>query len=408
MNNELKAKAASAPDTPGVYLMKGASAEVIYIGKAKSLKKRLKSYFGIGPSPKTRALISNTRDIEYRLCLSESMALLLEAALVRKYKPRYNVSLRDDKSFPMVKITREDFPSIYITRKREEDGARYFGPYTSAGLLKEAMKTIRKNFPYLAFKRMPQEERIDRAIGLSPAKDIDREEYLSRVRNISLILEGKTKSLVKKLSKEMDKRSRSMDFEGAGKIRDQIIALGVISQSHPGAKDEPGSQELKELLKLKNTPRRIEAFDISDISGREACGAMVSFYDGRSDKDNYRRFRIKTVEGIDDYRMLREVVRRRYSRALKDNLALPDLIIIDGGKGHLLAAEKELQALGTDVPLLSIAKKEENIYIKGRKGAVRLKGFSPGLNLVRRVRDEAHRFALSYHHLLRRKKVIGR
>jgi len=408
MNNQLKAKIAFLPDTPGVYLMKDVSGKIIYIGKAKSLKKRLNSYLSQRLPSKAQALVLNVFDIEYKLCQTESMALLLEAGLVRRYKPKYNVSLRDDKSFPMVKITKGEFPSIYITRKKEEDGALYFGPYTSAGLLREAMKIIRRHFPYLVFKQMPQEERIDQCIGLSPAKETSKKEYAQRIKDISLILEGKTDSLIRKLSKKMYERSKARDFEGAGKIRDQIIALGVISQSRPVLKEELKLQGLRGLLGLGKIPRRIEAFDISDISGKEACGSMVSFYDGKADKNNYRRFRIKTVEGIDDYRMLREIVKRRYSRALKDNLLLPDLIIIDGGKGHLLTVEKELKALGLDMPLLSIAKRKENIYIKGRKNPLKLNQYPLGLNLIRRIRDEAHRFALSYHHLLRRKKVIGR
>jgi excinuclease ABC subunit C len=408
MKNILKEKAATASDSPGVYLMKDASGKVIYIGKAKSLRKRLKGYFHSNISPKTQALILNAFDIEYRLCPNESMALILEASLVHKYKPKYNVSLRDDKSFPMVKITNGEFPALGITRKREADGARYFGPYTNAGLLKKAMKAIRRYFPYLVIKQPPNEARIDRFIGLSPEKDLDKKAYARRIRDISLILEGKSESLVKRLFKDMSVKSRHMDFEGAGKIRDQIIALGALARGSLDPGCNLGLEELRKVFRLKKVPERIEAFDISDISGKEACGSMVSFYNGQPDKGNYRRFRIKSVEGIDDYGMLREVVKRRYCRLLRDNLMLPDLIIIDGGRGHLLSAERELAGLKIDVPLISIAKKEENIYIRGRKNPIRLNGYNFGLNLIRRIRDEAHRFALAYHHFLRRKKVIGR
>jgi len=408
MNNTLREKAALAFDSPGVYLMKDALGKVIYIGKAKSLRKRLKSYFNKGLSPKTRALILNVCDIEYRLCPNESMALILEASLVHKYKPKYNVSLRDDKSFPMVKITSEEFPALCITRKKEADGARYFGPYTNAGLLKKAMKTIRRYFPYLVIKQSPNETRIDRLIGLAPKKDFDKKEYAKRIRDISLILEGRSDTLVKRLLREMSVKSRHMDFEGAGKMRDQIISLGALAQGSLNPGCNLGLEELRKALKLKKVPGRIEAFDISDISGKEACGSMVSFYNGQPDKGNYRRFRIKSVKAIDDYGMLREVVRRRYCRLLEDNSILPDLIIIDGGKGHLFSAERELAILKIDIPLISIAKKEENIYIRGRKNPIRLNGYNFGLNLIRRIRDEAHRFALEYHHLLRRKKVLGR
>jgi len=408
MDKELRIKFFSAPRAPGVYLMKDASGEVIYIGKAKSLRKRLMSYLGRDLSAKPQVLISKVCDIEFKLCSNESMALLLEAGLVHKYKPKYNTALRDDKSFPMVKITNEDFPSIMITRRRKPDGARYFGPYASSGLLRQAMKTIRRNFPYFLPKQMPQEARFDRSIGLSPLKEISREEYLKRIKSISLILDGKADSLLERLSEEMHERSGKKDFEGAARIRDQITALGIVSRSFNAGFESGGPAVLKRFLKLQKEPVRIEAFDISNISGKEACGSMVSFYSGKPDKMNYRRFRIRTVNGVDDYGMLREVIRRRYSRVLRDNLAMPDLIIIDGGKGHLSAVQGELAVLGLDIPLLSIAKKEENIYIKGEKYPVKLSRYPAGLNLIRRVRDEAHRFAISYHHLLRKKRLIGK
>ncbi|MBN2830796.1 MAG: UvrB/UvrC motif-containing protein [Candidatus Omnitrophica bacterium] len=388
--------------------MKDCSQRVIYIGKAKSLKKRLITYLSKDISVKTQALILKVCDIEFKLCPNESMALLLESALVHKYRPKYNVALRDDKSFPMVKITKDNFPAVYITRKRHNDGARYFGPYTSAGLLRQAMKTIRKNFPYLIYKQAPQEKRIDQSLGLSPGKEVGSKEYSKRIENISLLLQGNTDGLIRKLCKEMHERSDNTDFEGAAKIRDQISSLSVINEGIPFSCQRQGLGELKNLLKMQKIPKRIEAFDISDISGKEACGSMVSFYDGRPDKDNYRRFRIKTVTGINDYHMLREVIRRRYSRVLRGRLKLPNLIVIDGGRGHLSVVEKELKSLGIELPLLSIAKKEENIYIKGKKSPVKLDRYSSGLNLIRRIRDEAHRFALSYHHILRRKKIICR
>ena len=406
MENNLRIKLSSAPDTPGVYLMKDSCGKVIYIGKAKSLRNRLISYLSKDLNTKIQAMISKVHDVEFKLCESESMALLLEAALVRKHKPKYNTALRDDKSFPMVKITKECFPSVLITRKRINDGSRYFGPYTSPGLLRQAMKTIRINFPYFISKQMPQEVRFDQSIGLAPLKDIGKREYLKRIEIISLILEGKVESLVKKLSKKMHDNASKMDFEGAARIRDQISALEAINRSHSGDFNPQGLRVLRRILKLKRDPKRIEAFDVSNISGKEACGSMVSFYSGNPDKDNYRRFRIKTVEGIDDYGMLREIVRRRYSRLLKYNMPLPDLIIIDGGKGHLQAALDELAALDLEIPLLSIAKEKENVYIKGRVSPINLDQYPSGLNLIRRIRDEAHRFAITYHHLLRKKRVI--
>lgn len=409
MRDGLKEKVAGLPDTPGVYIFKDNAGKIIYIGKAKSLKKRVQSYFSRYLASKTQAMVSRIADIEYKLCRTESLALILEASLIHEHKPAYNVSLRDDKSFPLVKITQEDFPAIYITRKKVSDGSRYFGPYTSAGLLRDALKIIRKYFPYRSSEKMAQEARMYSKIGLAPVPgETNKKEYARTIENISLILEGKTDHLIKKLSEEMRLKSREQEFEEAARIRDQIEALSVMSEGtgHYSRKEE--LLDLKNLLRLKKLPQRIEAFDISNIYGKEATGAMVSFYRGLADKDNYRRFRIKTVEAIDDYKMLAEVVKRRYAGSLKDELALPDLVLIDGGKSHLAVADKELAQLGLKISLVSIAKDRENIYTRKTLRPIKLDTDTPALNLIRRVRDEAHRFAVSYHHTLRRKKAIGR
>lgn len=407
----LKEKVAKLPETPGVYLFKDMQGKVIYVGKAKSLKKRVQSYFGRELAGKTVAMMSNVADIDHQLAPSEAMALLLEASLIHQYMPKYNISLRDDKSFPFVKITNEPFPRICIVRKREADGARYLGRYTSAGLLREVLKIVRKYFPYRSCKELPRKACIYYRLGLSPAPcigKISKEEYARNIGSIALILGGKTEVLIKRLLKEMELESKNQRFEEAARRRDQIAALSSIGRARAGVSpfDEVG--DLKHLLKLNKLPLRIEAFDISNISGKEATGSMVSFYKAMPDKNNYRRFRIKTVEKIDDYRMLSEVIRRRYSRVLAEDLALPDLILIDGGRGHLMVAEKEIREHGLNIALASIAKEHEHIYIPGKGTPIRLKHDTPALNLVRRIRDEAHRFALSYHHLLRRKKVIGR
>ncbi len=391
--------------------MKDKTGQVIYIGKAKSLRKRLSTYLGRDLSSKTVALMSNVNDIEYQLCQNESLALLLEASLVHKYKPKYNVSLRDDKSFPVVKITNEEFPAIYITRKRISDGSHYFGPYTNAKLLRQALKIIRRYFPFRSCKKLPQKACIYYRLKLSPApciSKISKEEYAKTIENICLILEGKTDTLIKKLSQEMNLKSKEQKFEEAAKIRDQIEALSVMAQSSSRFSRKDEVEDLKNLLQLAKLPERIEAFDISDISGKEATGSMVSFSKGMSDKNNYRRFRIKTVQAIDDYKMLSEVIQRRYSRLIRENLTLPDLVLIDGGKAHLLTAEREMNKLGISIPLVSIAKDRENIYIKNKANPIRLNSDIPALNLIRRIRDEAHRFALAYHHVLRRKRTIGK
>lgn len=409
--NKLKEKIVRVPETSGVYLMKDKAGEIIYIGKAKSLRKRLLSYLVRELSDKTIMMMSNVDDIEYRLTPTESFALLLEANLIRQYKPKYNVSLRDDKSFPMVKITNEEFPAIYLTRKKEADQARYFGPFTNAGMLKQALKIIRRNFPYRTCKQLPKVACMYYRIGLSPAPcagKINKKEYAKTIKKIALILEGKTDTLIKKLAKEMFSKSKQLKFEEAVKIRDQVTALSAIGYSRVSCGTQEESKDLKNLLKLKKTPERIEAFDISNILGQEATGSMVSFYRGIPDKNNYRRFRIKTVQGIDDYKMLGEVVHRRYLRLVKEKLPLPDLILIDGGRVHLLTANVKLNNLGINIPLVSIAKEKENIYTKYNSRPIKLSWDTPALNLIRRIRDEAHRFAVSYHRILRRKKIIGR
>ncbi len=407
--DKLKDKIVALPDTPGVYIFKDADGQIIYVGKAKSLKKRVQSYFSRFLASKTQVMVSKIADIEYKVCQTESLALILEASLIHKCKPKYNVSLRDDKSFPLVKITNEDFPAVCVTRKRIADGAHYFGPYTSAGLLREALRIIRKYFPYRSCEKMPQEARMYQKIGLAPTtNEANKKEYAKTIENIGLILEGKTDTLIKKLTQEMNLKSKEQKFEEAAIIRDQIEALSVMAESPVrfSRKDELG--DLKNLLQLAKLPKRIEAFDISDISGKEAAGSMVSFYRGMPDKNNYRRFRIKTIQSIDDYKMLAEVINRRYSGSLKEELALPDLILIDGGKSHLAVADKELEKLGLRIPLASIAKDRENIYTREKRDPIKLDTDTPALNLIRRIRNEAHRFALAYHHLLRMKKTLGK
>ena len=407
----LKHKVSELPNTPGVYLFKDAEGNIIYVGKAKSLKKRVSSYFNRALDAKTQIMVSKIADLEYRLCRTESLALLLEAGLIQQYMPKYNISLPDDKSFPFIKITSEDFPRICVTRKKEDDGAHYIGPYTSAQLLREALVIIRRQFPYRSCKTLPKKACMFYRIGLSPAPcigKISKDEYAKIIEKILLLLEGKTDALIEELTEDMNTKAMNREFEVAAEIRDKIAALSSISANRIGFDSQIEEEGLRDMLGLKKPPQRIEAFDISNIHGKEACGSMVSFYKGLPDKNNYRRFRIRTVSGIDDYAMLREVVHRRYRRVLEEKLTQPDFILIDGGKAHLLVAKRELDQLGIDIPLASIAKEEENIYSSTIHGPLHFNADTPALNLIRRIRDEAHRFAVAYHHVLRRKKIIGK
>src|SRR3989339_1470957 len=405
---DIKEKIGLFPDSPGVYLMKDSSGRIIYIGKALSLRKRVSSYLARELSAKTSLLMANVVDIEYRATATESMALLLEASLIKEHKPKYNVSLRDDKSFPLVKITNEEFPAIYVTRKREDDGAQYFGPYISAALLREALKIIRRNFPYRSCPTLPKKACMYYRIKLSPAPcigKISKSDYAETIKQISLILEGKNEELVKELSREMRQKAKERKFEEAALLRDKMIALNTFRPSLCNA--EAALNELREVLRLPVMPRRIEAFDVSNILGRQATASMVSFYNGLADKDNYRRFRIKTVKQSDDYKMMAEAVHRRYLRLKEENLPLPDLILVDGGRGQLRAAKKELEGLGLVISIVSLAKREEVMYTLAAPQPIKLRRDSAALRLIQHIRDESHRFALKYHRLLRKKRMFS-
>lgn len=409
-SQKLREKILSAPDSPGVYLMRDQEGQVLYVGKANSLKKRLLSYLGTDLSTKTLALMDKIVEVECRLTANETMALLLESQLIHELKPKYNISLKDDKSFPFVEISQEEYPGIRITRKKNDASGRYLGPYTNAKLLKNALKIIRLKFAYRSCRFLPKKSCIYYRINLCQAPCIGKitpEEYQRNIDNIIMILQGKVDLLVHRLTKSMQESCRLRDFEAAARKRDQIMALSGISASSDDPIYKNELDDLKDSLGLKSQPVRIEGFDISNLSGKQAVGSMVSFYNGSADKSNYRRFRIKSFSGINDYKMLAEVVRRRYTRLLEEKKVLPDLLLIDGGKGHLLTAASQIQALGLHIPLVSIAKEKENIYSsQGAKATLVSIKEGPALNLIRRIRDEAHRFAVTYHHLLRKKTLI--
>ena len=407
---KLRKKILLAPNSCGVYLMRDYSGRVLYVGKANSLKKRLLNYLGGDLSYKTQILMAKVADIEFRLTPNEAMALFLEFKLIHEFKPRYNVSLKDDKSFPYVRISQDDFPLIQITRKKDNAAGRYLGPYTNTKLLKSALKMIRRDFPYRTCRCLPKQSCIYQRINLCPAPcigKISQKEYQQCIGNIILILEGKNETLIGKLTKSMQDKSGTGDFEAAAKIRDQIIIWSGISERLDNFNGQNELQELATVLGLKSLPVRIEGFDISNLSGKQATGAVVNFYNGQPDRNNYRRFRIKNVTQIDDYKMLAEVVTRRYSRLLKENKDLPDLLLIDGGKGHLLTVVRQLRALNLQIPAVSIAKGKEKIYSSQLASPeASLVNVGAAINLIRRIRDEAHRFALSYHHLLRKKEMF--
>lgn len=399
------------PDSPGVYLMKEAGGAIIYVGKALSLKKRVSSYFLKHPSDvKTQVMLSYVRRIEFQKTSSEYEALLLEARLIGLYKPRFNVILKDDKSFPYVKITQGDIPRVFIgRRKKGETGYDYFGPYTSAKLLRQALKVLRKSFPYGTCRKFPKRACLNYHLHLCAAPcagKTSRKRYRDIIRGLEDFLTKKDDELIEDLSVQMRALVEKEKFEEAARVRDQLEALTLLIPLKKGDSGAPALSRDFEKIGLKKQPRRVEAFDISNISGEEAVGSMVSFYDGVPDKDHYRRFKVRTVAGIDDYAMIREVVRRRYERLSREGGLWPDLIVIDGGAGHRTAARCVLVDLRLDIPIIAIAKNEELIYTSSHRAPVKLRADSLFLRLIERMRDEAHRFALKYHHVLRKKKMF--
>jgi len=407
----IKEKIKSFPDSSGVYLMKDRRGAILYVGKASSLKRRISSYFQKPPTRKIQALLERISDIDYIQTTSSAQALLLENSLIKKHKPYYNAALKDDKSYPYIKISSKDkFPRISIVRRNKEKAARYYGPYTNAKLLKSALKSIRVIFPFRSCQKMPKAPCLYLHLKLCPGMcigKISQDVYRKNLRQLELFLQGKYKQLLSELTVKMHQAAKNEAFEEAAALRDKIDSLTeTIARTK-----EPHKQDillaLQKTLKLTKLPYRIEAFDVSEISGSAFCGSMVSFIGGWPNKNNYRKFRIKTVKAVDDYAMMCEILRRRYSSKELKKIPHPDLILIDGGKGHLSCAQKELKSLGlARIPVIALAKRLETIYTPGGE-VLNLSGGSKVLHLLQRIRNEAHRFAISYHRKLRQKKMKG-
>ncbi|MFH0940878.1 MAG: excinuclease ABC subunit UvrC [Candidatus Omnitrophota bacterium] len=407
-----KEKIKNFPDAPGVYLMKDGKGRVIYVGKALSLKKRVRSYFlRSQPSVKTQIMLSYCRAIGHIATPSEHDALIMEADLIKQYKPRFNISLKDDKSYPYIKITKEDLPRVFIgRRKKSAENVDHFGPYTSSNLLRRALTILRKSFPFCTCRKFPKKVCLNYHMGLCAGpyqKKISKRAYRDIIKALGDFLTKRDSDLIDDLSLKMRDLVRAEKFEEAARLRDSLEALSIlVSLKKTNAGLSPDIMDDLEALGLDKEPARIEAFDISDIGGSLAVGSMVSFHNGKPDKGNYRRFKIKTVSGSDDYAMIREVVRRRYVRLVMEFAQKPDLIVIDGGLGHLEAARCVLKALDLKLPIIAIAKSEELIYTVKHKNPVKLSADSGIFRVIQRARDEAHRFALKYHHLLRTKHAF--
>lgn len=550
----LSEKTKDLPTSPGVYVFRDEAGEVLYVGKARNLKNRVRSYFMSNLSPKTEALMERVGGLETIIVDSEAEALILECNLIKKHRPRYNILLRDDKNYPYLRIgIEEQWPRVTIVRRMSQDGARYFGPFTKAGSLRETLSVLRRIFPYRTCSDtyLSQTSRpcLDYQIGrcLGPCTgNMDRETYMETIDGVIKFLEGRHKDVRDTLTAHMEQCAENLDFENAARIRDRISALDDVTQKQkivlPDMKDRdilglarsgrlsfvallpvregklmgkegfvlsgtefdedseiisafmaqyypnasfvpreaavpvllPDADEvseytglrvrvpkrgvLKDLVSMANDnarammqayipkyqkeqeenlkaledlagaldlpalPLRVECYDISNTSGKEAVASMVCLVDGKPDKSSYRRFRMKTDGKPDDYAMMQEVLWRRFKRGLQERDAIekegkmsrrqskfavfPDLIIVDGGKGQVSAAKQVLDELELDIPLAGLAERNEEIFLPHRSEPIVLPRDSGALFLVVRIRDEAHRFAISYHRKIRDKKSI--
>jgi excinuclease ABC subunit C len=538
MSENLRKKIEGFPRKPGIYFFKNKDGEVIYIGKAHSLLDRVRSYFQPTSDLKITNILEETDDIDFILTGSGREAAFLENNFIRRYQPKFNLRLKDDKSFPYLKLTVQDrYPAVNFTRRVEEDGARYFGPFSPALQARKTIQLLSKYFgiriceePVPGKRKRPCLE-YDLKLCSAPCVDyISEAEYRERVNNALLFLEGKTEKLLKILRQEMEEASDRQEYEKAANWRDFIQTIEQVKEKpklisvEPENKDIFGFsrdrenislyvffmregkvieseyvffqkkektsdseilseslerfyksrgglpdkillpfgparkeglsktlsdlkkkrikiiipakgenkklveladrnaesllqkksealsplQEIRRILGLETALSRIEGFDISNIGGEESVGSMVVFENGIPSRANYRKYKIKTVAGADDVRSLQEVVRRRYSRLLEEKKELPDLILVDGGKGQLNAARKVLEELGlAGLSVASLAKKEEIIFTPGRKDGIRLDRTSPALKLFQNIRDEAHRFAITFHRLRRKKRSFA-
>jgi excinuclease ABC subunit C len=508
------------PDGPGCYLFKDESGRIIYVGKAKNLRKRVKSYFRKNAfDPKTRAMVQKIDSVDFIVTDNEVEALILENNLIKKNSPKYNIDLRDSKRYAYIELTDEEFPRLLIARRKEDTG-KFFGPFVSAAARDYILSALRKTFRIRTCKRMAKKPCLRHQINLCLAPcagTISSAEYSERVKAVEMVLKGRTNELINAKRREMQAASDTLEFERARELRNQIEAIerlkekqnvelrktynedilnyiikhgrvylilfniyrgtlenkqefefgyrvnfleeflvqyysenivpnelilpeevdeslnsfltrrrgGKVSVKVPKIGDKKQLldlvlknieasffsdieklDDLKDTLRLHDLPVVIECFDISHFSGTSTVGSMVQFRDAKPAKSNYRRFKIKTVDGIDDVSAIAEVVRRRYTRLVKESSGLPDLIIIDGGTGQLNSAVRELKKLRLRIPIIAIAKKFEEVYMPGLSFPLALDRKSSALKLIQLIRDEAHRFAITYSRLLHKKTVL--
>ncbi len=453
----IRKKLGELPHKPGIYLMKDRFGTVVYVGKARDLRKRVSQYFHpsrrLGWDLKFNALVEAIHDFDIHVVRSEPEAFLLEGKLIKEFHPRYNISFRDDKRFLMLKVNLNDpIPNFTFTRLKKDDGARYFGPFSNSGALRNTLALVRRQFNLRSCRVFTPGEADYKHCLYAHLKyctapcigNVTREQYLEQVNAACDFIAGQCHEMKDQLEVEMRKAATAQDYEKAAGLRDLIRDLKETTKKERKFERVPytlplaidSQQDLAELAKvlgLSAPPQRIEGFDISNISGTFAVASLVSFRHGRPDRANYRRFKIKTVEGQDDFASMAEVVRRRYSRLLRESRgesedrglkiedgkrrkppssilhlpsSLPNLILIDGGKGQLNAACAELAKLGLEkIAVIGLAKEFEEIYRPGESKPLRLGLNHPAVKLLQRVRDECHRVANSYNAQLRIKRI---
>jgi excinuclease ABC subunit C len=541
--DSVSAKLPHLPDGPGVYLWKGADGKILYVGKAKRLRSRVRSYFAQDhyESPKTRHLVNQIEDLETIVVPSEAHALILEANLIKEYRPKFNIALRDDKSYPYIKVTvQEAFPRVYVTRQLQNDGARYFGPYTDVGQMRRALNVVKRIFTvrscnYDMPREMPERPCLDYFIKRCKAPCIlaqSQDDYRAMIDEVLLFLDGKPREVARRIRDRMELAAESLDFERAAELRDALSHVGrmeeptvvleveggdrdiigyardaddacvvllrvrggkLLSREHRFLENIEGEDDaailsaylagsyvaisekardllvpfdfedrelleqsmehtrvqvpqrgprrelidlaqqnarhlLEELrlssaegsiragdpvyelareLGLQKLPRTMVCFDISTAQGTDTVGSCVWFENGRAKRGEYRKFRVKTVEGTDDFASMREVVTRYFQRRINDEKPLPDLVVIDGGKGQLSSAHEAMTALGLgDRPLISLAKRDEEVFVWGRSDPVRMSRRSTALRMLQQLRDEAHRFAITYNRKRRTMRTV--
>lgn len=439
MTDSLQQKLNSLPNRPGVYFHKSESGEIIYVGKAAVLRNRVRQYFqsSRGLDAKTMALVAEIVDVDWIETDSEIDALFLESEMVKRYMPRYNVLLRDDKSQSFVRVDmNSEWPTVTLTRGPLDDGAEYYGPFYNSYALRKALRYLRRVFPY--FVRPPKEtdSKLEMQIGLNPDMRQGSEAYKQNLRKLISYIKGRRKQLANEIESDMKRAAREQRFEDAARLRNRLNYMQELQRrimfgdrEYLDISKDRALSDLAELMGLANLPQRIEGYDISHMGGTNVVASMVVFTNGVSDRSQYRKFKTKLEHNNDFYNM-NETILRRFGQRNMISWGQPDLVLIDGGKGQLEAAIKARQQKLVDIPFVGIAKKQEQIVISRQSSLVELnmtklaeldgyltesEGFlivnlphsSHIVKLLQRVRDESHRFAVSYHTVLKRKQATS-